>query len=318
MVYHPTARVLSVLELLQTHRQMTGPDLAARLEVDVRTIRRYITTLQDMGIPIDADIGRYGGYTLRPGFKLPPLMFSGDEVLAVTLGLLLAQRSALAGMSPTVESTLAKIERVLPFDLRERFRALQETMQMDRPAVETPVDGKLIAALTLASRQHQQVRMLYDSGRAVTERRFDPYGVACLGGSWYTVGYCHLRAATRVFRLDRIQRIERLEPTFTPPPDFDILTYLESSFEAIPDRWTIEILLDMPLETIQRRLPRSLATLVQEGDRVRLRSSVGDLDMIARVLIGLGCPLTIIQPLELRDSFLKISDQLRQIALAET
>src|SRR5438128_1333849 len=122
MVYRPTARVLSVLELLQTHGQLTGQELANRLEVDVRTVRRYITTLQDIGIPIEAEIGRYGGYALHPGFKLPPLMFTDEEVLVLTLGLLLARRSRLAGAGAAVESALAKVERVLPLRLREQLR----------------------------------------------------------------------------------------------------------------------------------------------------------------------------------------------------
>jgi predicted DNA-binding transcriptional regulator YafY len=307
LVYHPTSRVLSVLELLQTYRQMSGPDLAARLEVHVRTIRRYIITLQEMGIPIEAEIGRYGGYTLRPGFKLPPLMFSDDEVLALTLGLLLTRQTALSGMTPTVESALAKIERVLPFGLRERFRALVESMQLDRPLYDSSVDGNVIAALSLASRNCQQVKLLYSTPDDQTERIFDSYGVACLQGYWYTVGYCHLRQATRVFRLDRIERIERLETAFRPPPTFDILDYLLTSFEAIADQWNVEVLLNLPLEEAHRRIPRTYATLVQDGDQVRLRSSVGDLHEMARILIGLGCTVTILQPPELCSAFLDIA-----------
>src|SRR5437899_5634291 len=118
-MYHPTTRVLTVLELLQAHRQMSGPKLAERLEVDVRSARRYITMLQDLGIPVEAERGRYGGYKLRPGYKLPPLMWSEDEAMAVTLGLRAAQQIGLAKTLPTVESALAKVERVLPLALRE-------------------------------------------------------------------------------------------------------------------------------------------------------------------------------------------------------
>src|SRR6185295_1341775 len=95
-MYHPTTRLLTVLELLQTHAQMSSTELAARLEVDARTIRRYILMLQDLGIPIEAELGRHGGYSLRPGFKLPPLMFSNDEALALILGLLAARNLGLA------------------------------------------------------------------------------------------------------------------------------------------------------------------------------------------------------------------------------
>src|SRR5579864_5540803 len=130
-MYHPTTRVLTVLELLQSHRQMSGPRLAERLEVDIRSVRRYITMLQELGIPIEAERGRYGTYRLRPGFKLPPLMFTEDEALALTLGLLAAKRLGLAVAAPAVEGALAKIERVLPATIRERVQAVQETLVLD-------------------------------------------------------------------------------------------------------------------------------------------------------------------------------------------
>jgi predicted DNA-binding transcriptional regulator YafY len=314
MTYQPTSRVLTVLELLQTHGQMTGRDLAARLEVDYRTVRRYIVTLQDMGIPVEAEFGRYGGYALRPGFKLPPLMFTDDEVVVLTLGLLLARRSELTDAATFVESALAKIERVLPGTLRERLRALQTVMQLNDAPGEAQIDNDVLTTLSLATQQQRQVRFRYSE----TERVFDSYSVIRHQGHWYTVGYCHSRDAKRTFRLDRIQRVELLTTNFTPPPDFDALAYMLASFEAIPDRWQIEVLLKMSLDAARQRVPRELATLTQAGDQVRLQSSMPDLDEMARWMIGLGCPLTIINPPELREAFLKIAAEITQIALAPT
>src|SRR3989441_8843941 len=130
-MYHPTTRVLTVLELLQAHRQMSGPKLAERLEVDVRSVRRYITMLQDLGIPIEAERGRYGNYRLMRGFKLPPLMFTEDEALALTLGLLAARKLGLAVAAPAVEGALAKGERGLPTALGGRVQAVHETLVFD-------------------------------------------------------------------------------------------------------------------------------------------------------------------------------------------
>src|SRR5579863_7976099 len=124
-MYSPTARVLTVLELLQSRQQMSGVELAERLEVDQRTVRRYITMLQDMGIPIESKRGRYGTYRLRPGAKMPPLIFRNDEAFALTLGLLTARKMGLAVTAPAVESALAKIERALPVTLREHVQAIQ-------------------------------------------------------------------------------------------------------------------------------------------------------------------------------------------------
>src|SRR5579862_9013128 len=113
-MYHPTTRLLTVLELLQTHEQLSSSELAARLEVGVRTVRRYILMLQELGIPIEAEMGRNGGYSLRPGFKLPPMMFTNDEALALIVGLMAAQHLGLASTTHAVEGAKAKLQRVLP------------------------------------------------------------------------------------------------------------------------------------------------------------------------------------------------------------
>jgi predicted DNA-binding transcriptional regulator YafY len=316
MVYQPTSRVLTVLELLQTYGQMNGHELARRLEVNARTIRRYVTTLQDMGIPIEPEYGRYGGYALRPGYKLPPLMFSDDEMLVLTLGLLMARRSGLSGANAAVESALAKIERVLPFTLRERLRALQEAalVSHDEPMSLPSVESNIITTLSVASQQRRRVQLRYMTADSATERTFDPYAVIRHDDHWYTVGYCHLREGLRTFRLDRIESVILLQETFEPPTDFDPLDYMLDSFESIPDRWDIDVLLSMPLEEARRRIHRPLATLTQEGDQVRLRASMPDLDEFARILIGLGCPMMILNPPELREAFLRIAEQIRHIA----
>jgi predicted DNA-binding transcriptional regulator YafY len=311
MVYRPTARVLSVLELLQTHGQLTGIELARRLEVDSRTVRRYVVTLQDMGVPIDSEPGRYGGYALRPGYKLPPLMFTDDEVLMLTLGLMMARRSGVAGAGVAVESALAKIERVLPVGLRERLRALQEVMHVeDDLQSEPPVDANLVGMLTMASRNGVQVRLTYGD----TVRVIDPYGVVNHQGRWYAVAYCHLREGMRVFRLDRAQVAELLESSFEPPADFDPVAYMLSSFEAIPDLWDVEVRLKMPVDDVRRMIPRAYATLTPDGDGTRLRASIDDLDVMARELIRLGCPMEIVSPQELRETFLRIAEEITGIA----
>src|SRR5256885_10503083 len=123
-MYHPTSRVLTVLELIQSRPSITGPELAERLEMDVRTVRRYITHLQDVGIPVEANIGRYGGYRLRPGFKLPPLIFTEEEATAIILGLLASPWLAIAQSPAAIEGALAKVARVLPVKARERLQAI--------------------------------------------------------------------------------------------------------------------------------------------------------------------------------------------------
>src|SRR5215813_8883347 len=131
----PTTRVLTVLELLQSRARLSGTELADRLDVDPRTVRRYVSALQELGVPVESEPGRYGGYRLRPGYKLPPLMFNEEEALALILGLLASRRAGLLDTTPAVEGALAKIDRVLPDRLRGRVQALQGALAF------TPVRG---------------------------------------------------------------------------------------------------------------------------------------------------------------------------------
>src|SRR5690348_4993803 len=185
-MYFPTTRVLTILELLQSRQQLSGPELAKRLEVNIRTVRRYITMLQDLGIPIEGERGRHGSYQLRPGFKLPPLMFTEDEALALTLGLLAARRLGLTVAAPAVEGALAKIERVLPTALRERVQAVQETLVLDvTPAGVTPTT-EIVSTLSTAAQQGHRVWMRYQSWQSEpTERAVDLYGLVYRSGFWY-------------------------------------------------------------------------------------------------------------------------------------
>jgi predicted DNA-binding transcriptional regulator YafY len=309
-VYHPTTRVLTVLELLQARGRLTGPELAERLEVDLRTVRRYVTMLQDLGIPVEAERGRHGGYRLRPGFRLPPLVFTDDEALAVMLGLLSAKRLGLVATASVVESALAKLERVLPPDVRARVAAVQETLTID------PVRGPAIPAtatvLTLAAAVHESrcVLIRYASGRGEeTERLVDPYGLVHFLGRWYAPGYCHLRDALRLFRLDRIHLVELLEVGFTRPPRFDPLAYVQEALAVVPGAWHIEAVLATTLEHARAVVPPHEATLEGSGDGVVIRLNVEDLDSAARYLVRLGWPFRIRQPEELRGVLKKLAGE---------
>src|SRR5213078_4802154 len=136
-MYFPTTRVLTVLELLQSHQRLSGPDIAERLEVNPRTVRRYITMLQDLGIPVEAERGRYGAYRLRPGYKLPPLIFTEEEALALTLSLLVARESGVVPTAPAFAGVLAKVERVLPAATRAHIQAVEQTVAFEHGAALT-------------------------------------------------------------------------------------------------------------------------------------------------------------------------------------
>jgi predicted DNA-binding transcriptional regulator YafY len=302
VVYRPTARVLTVLELLQAHGRLTGAQLARRLEVDIRTVRNYVQTLADLGIPVEAERGRYGAYRLRPGYKLPPLIFTEDESLALTLSLLLARENGLAQTSPAVESVLAKVERVLPQTTRARIQAVEQTVIFERGSLAAAPSAAAVTVLSSAVQTGQCVLLQYRSARSeVTERVLDPYGVVYHAGFWYTIGYCHLRQGQRLFRLDRIQQVEVTSETFSPPVNFDALEAVQRALASVPRVWQTEVWLEITLEEVvrQTRFPKALFEEVDKG--VILRVDVEDLPWMARFLAGLGVPLIIHHPPELRN-----------------
>jgi predicted DNA-binding transcriptional regulator YafY len=294
--------VLALLELLQTHHRLGGEQLAERLGVDARTVRRYASRLQELGIPVHAERGRYGGYRLLPGYKLPPLMLTGDEAVAVVLGLLAGERLGLATAAPAVESALAKIQRVLPAALREQTTALQETLgfTLTRRESAAPTTDVLLV-IGEATRLRRQVRIRYRSYQGeATERDVDPYGVVFHHGRWYLAGHDHRRGEIRTFRLDRMAAAELGGATFDEPDGFDPIEHVTRSLARVPYAWEVEVVLETTLAEARRRLPASTGTLTETDGGVLLRARAERLDGMAQLLAGFGWPFTIRAPTELR------------------
>ncbi|MCB1037845.1 MAG: YafY family transcriptional regulator, partial [Acidobacteria bacterium] len=223
----PTSRVLATLELLQAHGTLSGPELARRLGVHGRTVRRYLAALEELGIPVTAEPGRGGGYSLVAGFKLPPMMFTDEEALSLSLGLLAVRHLGLGDAAPGVESARAKLERVLPESLRRRARTAEEAISLELPVGSVPASGQVLGALAAAVQRRRRVRLIYRAGDgSETERDLDGYGLAFRAGSWYLAGYCHLRRGIRTFRVDRIRSVRELEEGFERPHSFDLLAHL--------------------------------------------------------------------------------------------
>jgi predicted DNA-binding transcriptional regulator YafY len=314
-MYHPTSRVLTVLELLQSRPAISGPELAARLEMDVRTVRRYITHLQDIGIPVEANIGRYGGYRLRPGFKLPPLMFSEEEATAVVLGLL-ANTWLEVGQSQTaIEGALAKVSRVLPLRARERLEAVSSHLVLFPHDQQAQPDASLLINLCEAIGQQQRIAIDYRSYHdQMTHRKVEPYGMVGRDGHWYLVGYCYLRQDYRTFRLDRIQQVELLTEPFERAEDFDCQTYMMEQYTRAPGSFHIEVEFQAALYTVQQKIPASYGSLTTTSAGVLFQSQYEDVDGIARYLMALNLPFVVHDPPELREALLRLAEQMIQSA----
>jgi predicted DNA-binding transcriptional regulator YafY len=315
-MYDPSMRVLTVLELLQSRERMTGGELCRRLEVSLRTVQRYVARLQDLGIPVESTRGVGGSYRLKPGFRLPPLMFSPDEALSLALGLRALRLLGLQALTPAAASASAKLARTLPRALSERVQALQDAVQLDVSPCMVAADAALISGLLEALENGRVVTFGYvarpgPSGTGVTsERELEVYGTVHLYGRWYAVGRCRSRRAVRSFRLDRMHGLTLLDDTYTRPPDFDALAYLHASMPRAFSGHEIELHLHAPPEVVRPQLSSWGVTLsALPGGHTRLQARREQLRPFAAGLLGLDCPMTVIGPPELRAVFASLAER---------
>lgn len=308
----PTSRLLELLELLQARPLTTGREIADRLGIDPRTARRYIDVLQELGIPVEGQRGVGGGYRIRPGYRLPPLMLEDEEAVVVVLGLLATRGSRPDGSPDAVDGALAKINRVLPTTLRRQVEALEETLSFTRPTGAAPADAAAVLLLADAIRRRRRLHIAYRtfSGEE-SERELSPHGLVVHSGRWYLAAYDHTRDDLRTFRVDRMWRTSLAEASCVAPPEgFDAVAYVSHSLASVPWTWEVEALLDLPIDAAARRIPATLAELIDEPEGTLLRMRVDSLDWMATVLAGLGCDFTIRRPDELRESVRALAERL--------
>ena len=303
MNHRPTTRVLAALELLQTHKRISGAELARRLDVSVRTVRRYIAALEDIGIPITAEHGRDGAYMLIAGFKLPPMMFTDEEALALSIGLLAARELGVAEAAPAVDSAQAKLERVMPETIRHRLGDVNDTIRLDIATSNRGANNAALGTLSAAAHAHRRVRLRYESPvSGTTLRDFDPYGLSYQRGRWYAVGMCHLREGMRTFRLDRVTEVISLEASFRRPAGFNVLDFLERAFASIPRAHAVEVRLSADLSTAKAQMIGRFGFLEPCADGVILRTQTDNVEWYAGLLAGLPFDFEIRTPPELVDA----------------
>jgi predicted DNA-binding transcriptional regulator YafY len=316
-MYHPTTRLLTILELLQAHRSLSGAALARRLEVEPRSVRRYILMLQDMGMPIEATRGPGGGYRLRPGSRLPPLLFTEAEATAIVLGLLGSAWLEVGQPAVAIEGALAKVLRVLPVRARERLNAVASHLVLSPHEQVARPDAALLIDLSDAIQQRRRLALSYRSQHdEVTHRTVEPYGLAGWWGRWYLVGYCCLRQAHRVFRLDRMGQVRVLAETFARAEEFDCQAFVLEHLGGVSDRWQIEVEFHAALDTVRRTIPASYGTLTATPTGVLFQSQYGDIGSTARYLMGLNLPFVVRQPPELREALLRLAERMVRSATA--
>lgn len=319
----PASRILALLELLQDRPGISGPELADRLDVSSRTVRRYIVTLQDMGIPVEPNVGRAGGYALRPGFRLPPLMFSADEALGLAMALLTTQNPGQAGLPEPVAQALAKIERVLPDELAARIETIRsEVLFPATPEWAGNIFPQPGVMATLAQARLTRQRVWFRYGRPTgdeTAREVDPYGLGNVNGRWYLHGYCHLRKDKRTFRIDRIRRVDLLPQPFDMPEGLDVIKAIQESLALSWQEWKVELIIKHPLCDVAEEVPPHFAVLEALAEsETRLRASTSNLDWFASRVLSMPFEMEIISPPELREAAKLHAERLLRAAQAVT
>jgi predicted DNA-binding transcriptional regulator YafY len=315
-VYHPTTRVLTVLELLQTYGQLSSGELARRLEVTPRSVRRYIMMLHDLGIPVESTRGRHGGYRLRPGYKLPPLMFTNNEAMVLTIGLINVQRLGIVTSEPAIEGALAKLTRVLPESVREHVQAVQESTFLDEAPNAEHFTSETLFAFSRAVQQHRRMWIRYTRDGEETTRAIDPYGLVLRDGLWYIVGWCHLRQDDRVFRLDRVQDNRVLSVRFSPPDGVNPREVVYQTLENRFDEPEVELLLKTTLDDARKWVSIISGSLVETPEGVVLTCNTGSLDWLATFIARMPWDVTIRKPRALIDTLQALSSRIAAISYA--
>ncbi|WP_433205404.1 helix-turn-helix transcriptional regulator [Nocardia sp. CA-107356] len=302
------ARLLRLLSLLQTRREWTGPDLAERLGVTVRTVRRDIERLRELEYPVHASLGSIGGYRLEAGTALPPLLLDDDEAVAITLGLRNAALGAVEGIDESSARALVKLQQVLPARLRRRVEAVQyATVSLGGPAAGPFVDPEILVVLAAACRDSERIRFRYhDKGDTETRRLAEPHNLVSAGRRWYLVAWDLDRADWRTFRVDRVESPQRTGIRSTPRelPTGDAAAFVTQSLAAAASR---------PVRRVVFRV-HAPASEVIESFRVRpeeiepvddtsclVRTSADSLEWTAVRIAHLGLEFEVVEPQEMAD-----------------
>lgn len=293
-------RLLRLLSLLQQRPDWSGPDLARRLGVTTRTVRRDVDRLRALGYPVDAAPGTTGGYRLGAGAAMPPLLLDDDEATAIAIALGVSAGGAVQGIEEPALAALAKLDRLLPPHLRARVDAVRTTTLPLAGADLVPGDLLVVLARAAAERERLRVRYVDREGRE-TERRADPYRLVSTGRRWYLVALDVDRQEWRTLRVDRIAGVDGTGHRFRieDPPDAAELVSLASG--VAPYRHRARVLFRTTPEELAVRVPPTIGVIEPHPDGALLTVGHDDLPALAGHLVALDLPFEALEPDELRD-----------------
>ncbi len=299
-----SSRTLRLLSLLQTHRYWPGGELADRLGVSVRTLRRDVDRLRELGYPVEAQRGVDGGYQLAPGAALPPLVVDDEEAVALAIGLRLAAQGAVAGIEESSIRALTKVVQVMPPRLRHRVDALRMATVPGVWSAGPTVDSGVLTTVAQACRDEERLRFRYTArdGEA-TARHVEPHRLVSLGRRWYLVAYDLVRHDWRSFRLDRLTApagtAERFRPRALPAED--PVAFVRSGIDGTPTQHTVRAVVHAPAERVRERVGQWATIEDLDDERCCLRMTADSLDWPVLALGAVGAEFEVVDPPELAD-----------------
>ncbi len=314
-----SARLLRLLTMLQTRRSWAGPDLAERLEVTARTLRRDVDRLRSLGYPVHSTSGTAGGYSLGAGAALPPLMLEDDEGIAVALALQTAAGSSVAGIEDAAQRALSKLEQVLPNRLRRRIKTMRSSIVRLSDAGPT-VDLSAVSALAAACEAQREIAFDYNDHHArVTRRSVEPHRLVHMERRWYLVAWDKARTDWRTFRVDRIRPPLENGASFPPrsSPDDDVGAFVSRSVSTGPYPYRVQVIMRAPLATVRERIRANSGSLEEIDARCcRLRTGGNSLESVAIWLACTGIDFEVEEPAELLEHLQRAEKRLGRIARA--
>lgn len=297
-----SSRTLRLLSLLQTHRYWPGAELAGRLDVSVRTLRRDVDRLRELGYPVEAQRGVEGGYQLAAGAALPPLVVDDEEAVALAVGLRLAAQGSVAGIEESSVRALTKVVQVMPPRLRRRIEALRAATVPTMWGSGPTVDVGVLTAVAQACRDEERLRFSYEArGGEHTDRHVEPHRLVSLGRRWYLVAYDLMRHDWRSFRLDRLGAPSGTRERFRPRelPADDAAAFVRHGIRNVVPPNAFEVVVHAPAETVRDRVGQWVTVEEIDDERCRLLMRSDTLDWPAMALGMVGAEFEVVHSPEL-------------------
>ncbi|MCV7130099.1 helix-turn-helix transcriptional regulator [Mycolicibacterium vanbaalenii] len=307
-----TGRVLQLLGLLQSRRVWSGEELAGRLGVTTRSVRRDVDRLRELGYPVHASTGHGGGYQLGAGAALPPLLIDPEEAVAMAVCLRVAAGGSVAGVGESALRALSKLDQVMPARLRSQVAAVHDATVTLGAATDTPVEPDVLMTLARASRDHEHVTADYVDIRGnVTQRRLEPYHLVTTGRRWYLMCFDRDRVDWRSLRLDRMSQVRAVGSTFTPRDAPDAASYVRRSISSSPYPYIARVRYFAPHDVVAQAFSAASVHIEPEGpDACILTAGADDPERMVPWLAMPGCDFEVLEPPEVIEAAQRVAGRI--------